>query len=59
MASMSRSIQRGMARNGYFASRLKCPKCGRAMKHSGLGSRIACKCGWAGKVVRGKKDDPS
>ena len=57
MGSMSKQIQRNMARDGFYASRLKCPKCGRAMKHSGLGSKTSCKCGWTGKVVRRKKGD--
>lgn len=52
--SMLRTIRRAMAREQRTSvASMKCPKCGRALKHSGLVSKCKCRnCGFVGKVVK-------
>ena len=57
MASLRNSIRRAANRDKTQGSKqLICPKCKRAIKHSGLGSRVTCKCGYGGKVVQKERD---
>lgn len=54
MSSIERKIRRAAIREGNVAvAALRCPKCGRVLKNSGIGSNAKCRhCGMSGRVAK-------